>query len=98
MLEQDALRYYFKQTKVIERKPVKVAAGHFVLIFRHNGDILFHAQSVITLCHIAQPDVFDKLTSSSMRMAFPRHQRLMSDGCNMSFRALKEDEFWEIVK
>jgi len=97
-LEQEALRYFFSIFNTIQDKPAWVGDGHYSLLFRNNGDILFHPGSIITFCHITKPEVFYELTQSSFRQAFPSHRRIWCDKINLSYRYVPEEEFWRLMK
>lgn len=91
MLEQDAIKLYYQKFPLIVDYPVRIA-DHYYLIIKRDG-ILFHNNSVVTFCHILDPEKYKELTIKSMRKVFPKYQQIVGKGFCLSFRSITVEEF-----
>jgi len=96
--EQDALRLYADRMPLIEdyTKIFEINVHYYPLI-KHHNNILLHTRSIVTFCHMIDPQQFGCMTQKSFRAAFPRWKVMWIKGFSISFRLISEELFKEIV-
>ena len=73
-----------------------IISGHFHLIMRCNV-VLFHIESVVTFCHVFDPEQFSGLTRRSMQKIFPKWVKVSEKKICTIYRYITEEEFNEII-
>ena len=98
MIEHEALKFYYEVCgSSLTDAPIKIN-DHYYSIWSKGRFVMFHPQSLITVCHLKAPDRFHELKRNGIERVFPDKQQIMlPDRVFISFRMILDDDFKRIV-